>query len=645
MVSLVAVLAKAQMLDPIHWNANVEMVSENSGVINLDAEVDNGWHLYGLNLPDGGPISTSISFTLPEGVILDGDIEPSEKPIEKFDKIFELPLSWWGSNVSFKQKFNIGADVTQPVNISVSVRFQGCNDETCVAPKTETFDLTAGSNAVPSEPESPAVPAVKQDKGDNVASVASGSLWQPVVFDKEVKISNNGWGSIFIWGFLGGLLALLTPCVWPMIPMTVSFFLKKTSSRSKAIRDALTYGVSIVVIYLVLGLAITLLFGASKLNDLATNALFNMLFFVLLLVFAVSFFGAFNITLPSSWSNSVDSKAEKTSGLLSIFFMAFTLALVSFSCTGPIIGTLLVEAASMGNITGPAIGMGAFALALALPFTLFALYPSWLKEMPRSGGWLNSVKVVLGFLELALSLKFLSVADLAYGWGILDREVFISLWIVMFVLLGMYLLGKINFSHDTPSEHVSIVRFFLAMVSLSFAVYLVPGLWGAPLKSVSAFVPPLYTQDFNLYEGGKFEEFDDYDEGMAYAEANHRPVLIDFSGYGCVNCRKMEGAVFDTDEVGDIIKKNFVLVKLMVDDKTKLAQPMEVTENGKKIKLNTVGEKWSYLQRMKFKANTQPYYVMLDNEGKPLDGPTYYDENVEKFVNWLETGIENYKKK
>ncbi len=430
-----------------------------------------------------------------------------------------------------------------------------------------------------------------------------------------------------------------------MIPMTVSFFLKKTSSRSKAIRDALTYGVSIVVIYLVLGLAITLLFGASKLNDLATNALFNMLFFVLLLVFAVSFFGAFNITLPSSWSNSVDSKAEKTSGLLSIFFMAFTLALVSFSCTGPIIGTLLVEAASMGNITGPAIGMGAFALALALPFTLFAIFPSWLKEMPRSGGWLNSVKVVLGFLELALSLKFLSVADLAYGWGILDREVFISLWIVMFVLLGMYLLGKINFSHDTPSEHVSIVRFFLAMVSLSFAVYLVPGLWGAPLKSVSAFVPPLYTQDFNLYEGGKFEEFDDYDEGMAYAEANHRPVLIDFSGYGCVNCRKMEGAVFDTDEVGDIIKKNFVLVKLMVDDKTKLAQPMEVTENGKKIKLNTVGEKWSYLQRMKFKANTQPYYVMLDNEGKPLDGPTYYDENVEKFVNWLETGIENYKKK
>ncbi len=650
MVSLVAIFAKAQMLDPIHWSANVTMSSEKAGVITLDAQIDEGWHLYGLSLPEGGPNPTTIDFTLPAGVTLDGEIVVSEKAIEKLDEIFQMPLSWWASDVSFTQKFVVADGVSVPFNIGVSVGFQGCNDETCVAPKTETFDLVAGGNGGAGEASEEVsagstanVAAVK----DNVSSGLS-DLWAPVVFDnidEQAQISNTGWGSIFIWGFLGGLLALLTPCVWPMIPMTVSFFLKKTSSRSKAIRDALTYGVSIVVIYLVLGLAITLIFGASKLNDLATNAVFNLLFFLLLLVFAISFFGAFNITLPSSWSNSVDSKAEKTSGLLSIFFMAFTLALVSFSCTGPIIGTLLVEAASMGNITGPAIGMGAFALALALPFTLFAIFPSWLKEMPRSGGWLNSVKVVLGFLELALSLKFLSVADLAYGWGILDREVFISLWVVMFVMLGMYLLGKINFSHDTPTEHVSIVRFFLSMISFSFAVYLVPGLWGAPLKSVSAFVPPLYTQDFNLYDGGQFEEFDDYDAGMAYAQANNRPVIIDFSGYGCVNCRKMEGAVFDTEEVEDVIKENFVLIKLMVDDKTKLPQPMEVTENGKKVKLTTVGDKWSYLQRMKFMANSQPYYVMLDNEGKPLDGPTYYDEDAAKFVEWLEAGIESYKTK
>lgn len=650
MVSLVAIFAKAQMLDPIHWSANVTMNSEKAGVITLDAQIDEGWHLYGLSLPEGGPNPTTIDFTLPAGVTLDGEIVVSEKAIEKLDEIFQMPLSWWASDVTFTQKFVVADGVSVPFNIGVSVGFQGCNDETCVAPKTETFDLVAGGNGGAGEASEEVsagsavnVAAVK----DNVSSGLS-DLWAPVVFDnidEQAQISNTGWGSIFIWGFLGGLLALLTPCVWPMIPMTVSFFLKKTSSRSKAIRDALTYGVSIVVIYLVLGLAITLIFGASKLNDLATNAVFNLLFFLLLLVFAISFFGAFNITLPSSWSNSVDSKAEKTSGLLSIFFMAFTLALVSFSCTGPIIGTLLVEAASMGNITGPAIGMGAFALALALPFTLFAIFPSWLKEMPRSGGWLNSVKVVLGFLELALSLKFLSVADLAYGWGILDREVFISLWVVMFVMLGMYLLGKINFSHDTPTEHVSIVRFFLSMISFSFAVYLVPGLWGAPLKSVSAFVPPLYTQDFNLYDGGQFEEFDDYDAGMAYAQANNRPVIIDFSGYGCVNCRKMEGAVFDTEEVEDVIKENFVLIKLMVDDKTKLPQPMEVTENGKKVKLTTVGDKWSYLQRMKFMANSQPYYVMLDNEGKPLDGPTYYDEDAAKFVEWLEAGIESYKAK
>jgi thiol:disulfide interchange protein DsbD len=398
------------------------------------------------------------------------------------------------------------------------------------------------------------------------------------------------------------------------------------------------------VIYLVLGLAITLLFGASKLNDLSTNAVFNLLFFLLLVVFAISFFGAFDLKLPSKWSNSADSKAEKTTGILSIFFMAFTLALVSFSCTGPIIGTLLVEAATMGNIVGPAVGMGAFALALAIPFALFAMFPSMLKEMPRSGGWLNSVKVVLGFLELALSLKFLSVADLAYGWHLLDREVFVSLWVVIFAMLGLYLLGKIRFPHDTPSETTGVGRFFLAVASLSFSVYLLPGLWGAPLKGVSAFVPPLYTQDFNLYAQGEYRTFHDYDEGMRYAAENNMPVLMDFSGYGCVNCRKMDGAVFDTDEISTLLGNNFVVIELMVDDKQPLAVPFTVTENGKEVKITTVGEKWSYLQRYKFAANSQPYYMALDNDGNAISPSRSYDEDVAAFADFLNSALEEYKK-
>lgn len=427
-----------------------------------------------------------------------------------------------------------------------------------------------------------------------------------------------------------------------MIPLTVSFFLKKNSSRAKSVREACIYGASIIVIYLLLGLIVTVIFGASKLNDLSTNAVFNLIFFALLVVFAVSFFGAFDIKLPSKWSNSIDSKAESATGLLSIFFMAFTLALVSFSCTGPIIGTLLVEAATMGNYIGPAIGMGAFALALAIPFALFAMFPSMLKEMPRSGGWLNSVKVVLGFLELALSLKFLSVADLAYGWHILDREVFVALWVIIFALLGLYLLGKINFPHDTPSQTTGVGRFFMALISLSFSVYLLPGLWGAPLKAVSAFVPPLFTQDFNLYTQGEFRTFDDYDEGMRYAAENNMPVLMDFSGYGCVNCRKMEGAVFDTEEISSLLGENFIVIELMVDDKKPLAVPFTVEENGKQVNITTVGEKWSFLQRHKFAANSQPYYMVLDNNGEALSGSYSYDEDIPKFKKFLTDALEAY---
>ncbi|MDD3212008.1 protein-disulfide reductase DsbD family protein, partial [Bacteroides graminisolvens] len=453
------------------------------------------------------------------------------------------------------------------------------------------------------------------------------------------------WIYIFITGFLGGLLALFTPCVWPIIPMTVSFFLKRSKDKKKGIRDAWTYGASIVVIYVTLGLAITLIFGASALNALSTNAVFNILFCLMLVVFAASFFGAFEITLPSRWSSAVDSKAEATSGLLSIFLMAFTLSLVSFSCTGPIIGFLLVQVSTTGSIVAPAIGMLGFAIALALPFTLFALFPSWLKSMPKSGGWMNVIKVTLGFLELAFALKFLSVADLAYGWGILDRETFLALWIVLFALLGFYLLGKIKFPHDDDDTRVSVPRFFMALASLAFAMYMVPGLWGAPLKAVSAFSPPLKTQDFNLYTNEVHAKFDDYDAGMEYARRNGKPVMLDFTGYGCVNCRKMELAVWTDPTVSNLIQNDYVLITLYVDNKTKLPEPIKVTENGTERTLRTLGDRWSYLQRVKFGANAQPFYVLIDNEGKPLNKSYAYDEDISKYVDFLRTGLDNYRKK
>jgi thiol:disulfide interchange protein DsbD len=564
---------------------------------------------------------------------LDGELTPSVAPLEVYDDMFEANLRYWEHEVTLTQHFTVTDAAAY--SLAGSVTFQGCNEQNCIPPSSFDFSYGAGADA-----------ATDADSAAAQAFDPTGNQWwAPVANDNADSItSSTSIWRIFLWGFLGGLLALFTPCVWPMIPLTVSFFLKKNGSRAKSVREALIYGASIVVIYLVLGLAITLIFGASKLNDLSTNAVFNLLFFLLLVVFAISFFGAFDIKLPSKWSNSVDSKAEKTTGILSIFFMAFTLALVSFSCTGPIIGTLLVEAATMGNIVGPAVGMGAFALALAIPFALFAMFPSMLKEMPRSGGWLNSVKVVLGFLELALSLKFLSVADLAYGWHLLDREVFVSLWVVIFAMLGLYLLGKIRFPHDTPSETTGVGRFFLAVVSLSFSVYLLPGLWGAPLKGVSAFVPPLYTQDFNLYAQGEYRTFHDYDEGMRYAAENHMPVLMDFSGYGCVNCRKMDGAVFDTDEISTLLGNNFVVIELMVDDKQPLAMPFTVTENGKEVKISTIGEKWSYLQRYKFAANSQPYYMVLDNEGNAISPSRSYDEDVSAFSDFLNTALEEYNK-
>ena len=463
--------------------------------------------------------------------------------------------------------------------------------------------------------------------------------------DTTLSSTDTSWLFIFFAGFAGGLIALLTPCVWPMIPMTVSFFLKRTKDRKKAIRDAVTYGLSIIVIYLVMGLLITGIFGASALNDLSTNAIFNIIFFLLLVLFAVSFLGAFELVLPASWTSKLDSKADSTTGVLSIFFMSFTLVLVSFSCTGPIIGTLLVQAASMGTAVGPAVGMFGFALALSIPFSLFAIFPNMLQSMPKSGGWLNSVKVVLGFLELALALKFLSVADLAYGWRLLDREVFIVLWIVIFALLGAYLLGKIKFSHDSELKYVSVPRLFMSIISFAFAIYMIPGLWGAPLKAISAFAPPLYTQDFNLYKNEVHAAFDDYEAGMAYAKKVNKPVMIDFSGFGCVNCRKMEASVWTDPTVKQTLENDYVLITLIVDDKTKLAEPIEIQENGKTRKLKTIGDKWSYLQRSKFGANAQPFYILLDHEGQPL-GPSYaFNEDVAQYMQFLRDGLNRFKNK
>lgn len=644
--------AMAALPSHVTWTTDIESKTPTSGVIRWTAAIEDGWHIYGLEMPDikdaSMPNPTTITINPAEGLVLDGTIKASVAANTHFDDLLKLNLPWYEGKVTFTQAYTLAEGCTG-VNITGTINYMSCTATACTPPAKEKFSITVGE---PTAVAADTVTAAATAPVVSHSSKGSGAdWWQPVTMEatqgqSATPTSDSPWWVILGLGFLGGLVALLTPCVWPMIPMTVSFFLKKGRSRRRSITDAITYAVSIIVIYLVLGIAITMAFGASKLNDIATSALFNVLFFALLVVFAVSFFGAFEIKLPSRWSNAIDSKAESTTGFLSIFFMAFTLVLVSFSCTGPIIGTLLVEAVSQGSILGPALGMGGFALGMALPFGLFAFFPSMLKEMPKSGSWLNTVKVVLGFIELILSLKFLSVADLAYGWRILDREVFVALWIVLFALMGMYLLGKLRFPHDDDSRggRVGVGRFFLATASLAFAVYLLPGLWGAPLKSISAFAPPLNTQDFNLY-GGTFREFDNYDEGMQYAKDNNMPVIVDFSGYACVNCRKMEGAVFDTERVRNVIEQGYVLIKLMVDDKAPLDEPYTVQEYGGTTDIETVGEQWSYLQRHKFDISSQPYYVLLDNDGLPLAPARVYDENIDAFVVWLEQGLDNYKSK
>lgn len=679
--SILVCTLQAQIQEPVKFKSELKTLSDTEAEIVFTATIDAGWHVYSTDLGDGGPTSATFNVDKKSGLELVGSLKPVGNEHEVFDQMFEMQVRYFENTAKFVQKvkFTGGAYA-----IEGYLMYGACNDSNCLPPSEVSFKYEgtakAAAKEVPAKKEQPvkkeaaepaaqpapaapaqATPAPAADKAQEVTpaeeeaavataqpAIASGDLWTPVIDELQSLGEENGkkdmsWVYIFFTGLLGGFIALFTPCVWPIIPMTVSFFLKRTKDKKKGIRDAWTYGASIVVIYVTLGLAITLTLGASALNALSTNAIFNILFFLMLVIFAASFFGAFEIRLPAKWGNAVDSKAESTTGLLSIFLMAFTLSLVSFSCTGPIIGFLLVQVSTTGSVVAPAIGMLGFAIALALPFTLFALFPSWLKSMPKSGGWMNVIKVTLGFLELAFALKFLSVADLAYGWRLLDRETFIALWIMIFGLLGFYLLGKIKFPHDDDDNKVGVGRFFMALISLAFAVYMVPGLWGAPLKAVSAFAPPMWTQDFNLYKNEVHAKFDDYDMGMEYARKNGKPVMLDFTGYGCVNCRKMEAAVWTDSKVSDLMTNDYVLITLYVDNKTPLPEPVKIMENGKERTLRTVGDKWSYLQRVKFGANAQPFYVLLDNEGKPLNKSFVYDEDVPKYIDFLKTGLENYK--
>lgn len=656
---LFAVAVQAQIQDPVKFNSELKILAADEAEVVFTAAIDKGWHVYSTDLGDGGPISATFNVEKIFGAEVVGKLKPVGKEISTFDKLFEMKVRYFENTAQFVQKLKLTGGAYQ---IEGYLEYGACNDENCLPPTQVPFKFSGKAEGAAKEAAAAAAETkaeeqpAKQETVSGTAPVAAiggadgpteikvadkVDLWKPVISElnslgETTSQEDMSWIYIFITGFAGGLLALFTPCVWPIIPMTVSFFLKRSKDKKKGIRDAWTYGASIVVIYVTLGLAITLVFGASALNALSTNAVFNILFCLMLVVFAASFFGAFEITLPSKWSTAVDSKAEATSGLLSIFLMAFTLSLVSFSCTGPIIGFLLVQVSTTGSVVAPAIGMLGFAIALALPFTLFALFPSWLKSMPKSGGWMNIIKVTLGFLELAFALKFLSVADLAYGWRILDRETFLALWIVLFALLGFYLLGKIKFPHDDDDSKVSVPRFFMALASLAFAVYMVPGLWGAPLKAVSAFAPPMQTQDFNLYNNEVHARFDDYDLGMEYARQHGKPVMLDFTGYGCVNCRKMELAVWTNPKVSDIINNDYVLITLYVDNKTPLPSPVKIVENGTERTLRTVGDKWSYLQRVKFGANAQPFYVLIDNEGKPLNKSYSYDEDIPKYIEFLD---------
>ena len=645
----------AQMADPVHFTSQLKELGNDEAEIIFTAKIDQGWHVYSTNLTDG-PIAATFNVVKMEGVEKVGKLRPRGNEQKVFDKLFDMEVRYFENTATFVQKIKF----TKPKYvIDCYLEYGACNDQMCMPPSTVEFKKTGSLTPNPSPLERGTTEVPKDTATTDTISNSQllTDLWQPVTkelqaLDKTPSPLGEGWGeaAIFLAGLLGGFLALLTPCVWPIIPMTVSFFLKRNKERSKAIREAFTYGLSIIVIYVALGLLVTALFGANALNALSTNAWFNIFFALLLIIFAASFFGAFELTLPASWSNKIDQKSERTTGLLSIFLMAFTLVLVSFSCTGPIIGFLLVAVSTQSNILGPTLGMLGFSIGLAIPFALFALFPSLLKSAPKSGGWMNTIKVVLGFIELAFALKFLSVADLAYGWRLLDREVFLAIWIALFGLLGAYLMGWLRFPHDdvptaNSQKPIAIIPFFLGLLSFAFTIYMIPGLWGAPLKAISAFTPPMYTQDYKLIQTTVVEApFKDFEQGMAFAKEQHKPVIIDFTGFGCVNCRKMEAAVWTDEEVARRLTQDYVLISLYVDDKTSLPQPIEVEVNGQKRTLRTIGDKWSHLQATKFGANTQPFYVLLDENGKPLGPSRSYKEDIQEYLEWLDHGLKKHHK-
>ncbi|OPZ27012.1 MAG: Thiol:disulfide interchange protein DsbD precursor [Bacteroidetes bacterium ADurb.BinA174] len=663
---LLFILSQAFSQNVISWKFSLQDKGNGEVELVADATIQQGWHMYDSKIPDNGPYPTSLSFDEIKGAEAVGNFQAVGKQATvKFDEVFGMNIGTFDNSAKFAQRLKI----TDKNNFSISgdVRAQACDDKSCTPPLPNEFSFkstdlpkTVTVAASAGEAETPGAVIVPLENLSPDSSVASAPvtatvevdkelLWTPVTEELNSFGSQNDGGSslwsIFLKGLLWGFAALITPCVWPMIPITVSFFLNRNKKvRKKAVADAAVYGVSIIIIYVALGLLITAIFGASALNSLATSAVFNLIFFALLLVFAMSFLGAFELVLPASWTNKMDSKVDSTSGLISLFFMAFTLALVSFSCTGPIIGWLLVEAATQGSYLAPAIGMLGFAIALAIPFTLFAIFPSWLKTLPKSGSWLNSVKVVLGFIVLAVSLKFLSVADLSNGWGILNRDIFLIIWIVIFGILGFYLLGKLKFHGDSDVSHVTIPRLFLSIFSFAFAIYLIPGLWGAPLKPISSILPPLSTQDFKLNEVTLNTVYDDYETGMAAAIQSGKPALVAFGGHGCVNCHKMDATVLVNEQVKGLIDNEFIYITLMTDERAKLSEIMEVNENGRITKLKTVGDKWSYLQRHKFGAQSQPYYVILDHSGKPVAPSHAFDENITNYVNFLEIGLRNFKK-
>lgn len=663
---LMVLTAMAQMEDPVKFTAEIKTGKTAEAEIVFSGRIEAGWHIYSTNLGSNGPTEASFHVNKADGIELVGKLMPRGNEKSHFDAMFGMNVRYFEGTAQFVQKIRF----TKPTyTIDAYLEYGVCSDENCLPPGEVALKKSGKSPAVAAATE-PAAAEVAEAAAPVVADSAVAPAdsavapvtastetlwWQPVTeqleaMDSEANIANHSLWYIFIVGFIGGLLALVMPCIWPIIPMTISFFLKRAKDdRRKGIKDAMTYGLSIVVIYLGLGLLITAIFGPSKLNELSTSAVFNVILFLLLLVFAFSFFGWFEIKLPDRWANAVDSKASSTTGLISIFLMAFTLVLVSFSCTAPIIGLLLVQTVTTGDWLAPTIGMLGFALALALPFTLFALFPSWLKSAPRSGSWMTTIKVVLGFVELAFSLKFLSVADLAYGWHLLDREVFLSLWIVIFGAMGLYLIGKLKFQEDAVGGEIDkpmpVPCIMAGLCAIAFAIYMVPGLWGAPCKAISAFAPPINTQDFNLNTKTVEPAYKDYELGMAAAKAAGKPVLLDFTGYGCVNCRKMEASVWTDPSVADKLTKDYVLISLYVDDKTPLPEPMEVTFNGEKRTLRTVGDKWSYLQASKFGANAQPFYVAIDNDGNPLAAAFSFKEDVSAYLDFLNKGLDNYRNK